>query len=640
MQGRIFLGARALGGAALLAFFLFPHEEASAQTQRKAQQKCVNELNKNFSKVASAQGGDINSCIKNAGKGKLGAQTIEECITSDPKGKVAKATGKALEKGGPDGKCPESDSPDFGATDPNTANMVAVDKELALIHWIFGSDLDSGVILSDGSDGAKCQAAMVKDVFKCQDTKLKAYNACKKNKLSDKVPPQVTSAQELQDACLGIGTAGIPDGKGKIAGKCETKLSSDAGKKCGGSLDPNALFPGCAGQDLADCLDQKVECVACLALNAIDWLNRDCDLFDDESPNGSCPTTFLGFTGKPIGYHSKPFDVRTFCKGGTEDGEPCEDDGDCPPGRPDARCATLASIEITTQDIDHLTFPLAGRTATDCGVVDPNTGVATCQCVLIDVEPVDIGPIGFVCFDPFPDCPTGLIDCDGGTPMDIEMISDHHIGLTLQWQDPNLLDLGLYCGMLDPNTGNQQCEAACESYCAGLPGSYSLFVSACEGFCEGGPREDLTCTYDRALDPEESCPQSSCAGTDPVTHRNHCQCQCAQVGGNPSDPGGMYCQTGTSVVVESEEPCNGLDITSVVGKRCALVSTESAHSSIRNADNEDGHIIDGGVLRGIRPNCSQMAAGQAVISTVGHRIFQDSTMGDQESATTSMTGTQ
>jgi hypothetical protein len=123
MQGRIFLGTRALGGVLLLAFFLFPHGEASAQVQSKTQQNCLNELNKNFSKVAKAQGGDINSCIKNAGKGKLGTQTIEQCIISDPKRKVEKATGKALNKGGPDGKCPESDPPDFGATDPNTANL-------------------------------------------------------------------------------------------------------------------------------------------------------------------------------------------------------------------------------------------------------------------------------------------------------------------------------------------------------------------------------------------------------------------------------------------------------------------------------------------------------------------------------------
>jgi hypothetical protein len=469
MQGRIFLGTRALGGVLLLAFFLFPHGEASAQVQSKTQQNCLNELNKNFSKVAKAQGGDINSCIKNAGKGKLGTQTIEQCIISDPKRKVEKATGKALNKGGPDGKCPESDPPDFGATDPNTANGVAVEKELGLIHWIFGSDLDSGVILTDGSDGAKCQAALVKDVFKCQDTKLKAYNDCKKNRLSGKEPPQVTSAQELQDACLGTGTAGIPDGKGKIKGKCETKLGDDVGKKCGGGLDLDALFPGCAGDPLAECLDQKVECLACLALNAIDWLNRDCDLFDDASPNGSCPTTFLGLTGKPIGYHSKPFDVRPFCVGGDNDGKACTLDTQCPPGRPEARCAPRANFTLTTQHLFRVTFPLAGHTSTDCGVVDPNTGVATCQCVLRDVEPVQVGGIGFVCFEPFPDCPTGLIDCDGGTPMDISMTSDHNIGLTLQLQDPNLLDLGIYCGFFAPYTyGNQQCEAACEVYCAGL----------------------------------------------------------------------------------------------------------------------------------------------------------------------------
>ena len=37
------------------------------------------------------------------------------------------------------------------------------------------------------------------------------------------------------------------------------------------------------------CLEPRIECRVCLALNAGDDLMRDCDDFDDASLNGSCP---------------------------------------------------------------------------------------------------------------------------------------------------------------------------------------------------------------------------------------------------------------------------------------------------------------------------------------------------------------
>ena len=89
-----------------LALFAAP---ALAQIP-KAEQQCINELNKNLAKVAKTQGKDICSCIKDGSKGKLSGQTIEQCSTADNDGKVAKAKQKALDKGGD--KCPSA--PPFG----------------------------------------------------------------------------------------------------------------------------------------------------------------------------------------------------------------------------------------------------------------------------------------------------------------------------------------------------------------------------------------------------------------------------------------------------------------------------------------------------------------------------------------------
>jgi hypothetical protein len=249
--------------------------------QTSTQQLCINELNKGLAKVAKTQGKDIGACVKNGSKGKLGAQSIEECLTADNKGKVAKAKQKLLSKAGP--KCTEA--PGVGANDPNTVNRVAVEKELALIHEIFGSDLDAVILdaREDAeADGAKCQVALAKAAQKCQDAKLKEFSKCKKAGLKD---GSIKRAADLQ-LCMGL------DPKQKIQKACVTKLGGTVSKKCPGSVDLAAAVPGCNTGDpgeLGACVDRLVECQVCLALNEADRLDRDCDLFDDTLDNDSCP---------------------------------------------------------------------------------------------------------------------------------------------------------------------------------------------------------------------------------------------------------------------------------------------------------------------------------------------------------------
>jgi hypothetical protein len=250
--------------------------------------KCVNTVNKNAAKVAKAQGKDNAKCIKDGGGGKL-TGTIEACITSDAKGKVGKAADKLNDKVGKDCAGIVPTIPPIDVSDPNALSQIMIDQELAVIHAIFGTDLDAaGLIVKKVDDklGWKCQSAIAKAAGKCQDAKLAAYNSCKKVQLK----AGVHNAGQLQYACMGTNgppNHGIPDGKGKIAKKCGNGLGGTLGKKCLG-LDTDAFFPPCAGQNLVTCLDQKIECEVCLALNAVDALSRDCDLFDDGLANFSC----------------------------------------------------------------------------------------------------------------------------------------------------------------------------------------------------------------------------------------------------------------------------------------------------------------------------------------------------------------
>ena len=272
----------------LLSLSIFLHGSAGAVVQSPKQQQCINVLNKNFQKVASTQAKEICTCIKNGSRGRLGAQTIEECLTADNKGKVDKTKQKTVSD---DSKKCTANPPDFGATDATTVNNAAVQKELDLIHAIFGSDLDSVIVeqrdpnTPNAKFVSKCQQKVVSKVKKCQDAKLKQFIECKKNALRDP-NGRADDATDLE-ACIFV------DPDGKVAKACTDKVRRQIQSHCvGKQVDLATAFPGIGLADpngFVSVLDQTVECLACLAVNEADGLNRDCDEVDDGVINGSCP---------------------------------------------------------------------------------------------------------------------------------------------------------------------------------------------------------------------------------------------------------------------------------------------------------------------------------------------------------------
>jgi hypothetical protein len=273
----------------VMALWIFPHEQANAldpNRPSKKKQHCINTLNKDFQKVASKQGKEILTCIKNGSKDRLGAQTIEQCLTADNKGKVGKAIGKTVADWGK--KCTEP--PDFGPTDPNTVNAAAVQKEIDLVHAIFGTPLDSVIV--DHKDPnrpftSKCQQKVASKVKKCQDTKLKMFNACKKDGLKGKTPPgPITSAADIE-TCIFL------DPEGKVATACIDKVMAQVQSQCvNKDVDLTLAFPEIGLSDpngLVEELGRNVNCRSCLALNIADALIRNCDAADDGAVNGSCP---------------------------------------------------------------------------------------------------------------------------------------------------------------------------------------------------------------------------------------------------------------------------------------------------------------------------------------------------------------
>ena len=115
-------------GACALAL-MFMQAGASAAGVSKDQAECVNTMNKDAAKVAATQGKENTACVKNKGKGKLGAQSADDCLTADAKGKVAKATGKTTAD---EAKKCSARLPPFGYTAGTTANAAAAERRAGL----------------------------------------------------------------------------------------------------------------------------------------------------------------------------------------------------------------------------------------------------------------------------------------------------------------------------------------------------------------------------------------------------------------------------------------------------------------------------------------------------------------------------
>ncbi len=269
----------------LAARFLLPEDAAKLRlfVESKDQAKCINALNKDFGKVAKAQGKEICKCIKDFAKEKNGSAVA--CIAADADQKVAKVLSKTVLD---ETKNCTVETPDFGPTSATAINDAAVQKELDLFEDLFGTDLDAAIVLESallGKDKSKCQLATAKALKKCQLTKLKEFNKCKKEGLK---AATVHDAVTL-GACIG------KDAKGKIAKACDTKLFGTMIKKClDKGQDYASLFPGiCVGEaswgDFHGCIEARVECRVCLALNAADGSKRNCDQFDDGLFNATCP---------------------------------------------------------------------------------------------------------------------------------------------------------------------------------------------------------------------------------------------------------------------------------------------------------------------------------------------------------------
>ena len=256
-----------------------------------AQQGCMNAISKRYRKLSSAYGKEISKCIRKTSS-PLFSVSFEECLSkADTRPKVIAAQTRLLAEEAQ--LCTET--PPFGFTSGAVASQAALDQELDLLISVFGSDLGAAV----PSGQSKCQRKVFRQIQRCQNAGLKAFNQCKKDQLK-RVIGFDTAAENLGRRCLDsdVLTEDRLTGKPRrVYNDCRRGISDRLSQQCG-SPDPEVLsllFPGeCSGptdRGFMFCILERVRCQICLGLTTADGLPNDCDLLDDFNPeaDGSCP---------------------------------------------------------------------------------------------------------------------------------------------------------------------------------------------------------------------------------------------------------------------------------------------------------------------------------------------------------------
>ncbi len=301
---------------------------ALAQTQTSDQQGCIVALNRAAAAIAAEQRLQVFGCIANAQAGILPlGVTLEECIGT-PGAKLAQLIGAATDAQLRSCRT----TPDFGYTDASDIVDVVLDQELQLAGEIFGYATGDAIGMGTDRSVSRCQAAVAKDYRRLAAERFRTFIDCKTTGLRN---GKITSAEELQACFSSVQT----DTEGRI-NKAFLKMAKDVVKRCP-AVDYPSAFPGaCADStDFLSCVQERIACRTCLAINATDDLKEPCDLLDNGEVDRSCIDTRANECAGENGGNNcnvnatctdETFGFSCHCNAGWHgDGVKCVDDNEC-----------------------------------------------------------------------------------------------------------------------------------------------------------------------------------------------------------------------------------------------------------------------------------------------------------------------
>lgn len=243
--------------------------------QSKIQQRCLNAINIDGSRVADVKARATMPCLRNAANGSIG--DAQACVeTEDARlQKVRARTGRTIAR-----LCTQA--PDFGELNPTTVNDAAVDETIALVAELFGADLQAAVADRLGApETALCQSAVLGAANRLARAERVQFRLCKKAGLK---AGTIRAGASLA-ACLDEIVAAPRPAVFRAQTRLQSAVSGCVGVNLGVAL-PGACS---AAVDVPVCLAERVACRICRMFNGMDALTRDCDEYDDGVRNASCP---------------------------------------------------------------------------------------------------------------------------------------------------------------------------------------------------------------------------------------------------------------------------------------------------------------------------------------------------------------
>jgi len=232
----------------------------------KADQACVNAINKAWAGVLRAANEAGGKCLKGVSGGKVSG-AFDACAQAADLERAFDKTTKANQK-----KCVAKISAGmFGyAGDSTGINMAALEAALGVQTDLLGSP--ATIIEKGDKEHARCQREVYKGLVRYVDGLAADANRNKKRCLKGKKVAQCLTSNALAAEMAAAGPKGD---------KTLTQWSSKVDKKCTDTAVIAAHFPGaCATSasyaELVTCSATRARCHFCASLNAADDLSIDC----------------------------------------------------------------------------------------------------------------------------------------------------------------------------------------------------------------------------------------------------------------------------------------------------------------------------------------------------------------------------
>lgn len=241
-----------------------------------------------------------------------------------------------------------------------------------------------------------------------------------------------------------------------------------------------------------------------------------------------------------------------------------------------------------------LPFKPSGSMAFQCDAAGESESRTDCSC-RIDVDPILIPGLGDLCFTAGPGCGAGALDCAGEQGADVDVVSDHNIGVC---------------------NDNPHCRELCATRCGEL-GSHQPILSACEAFCAGGENDRQACRF------QEDCPGGFCAGRDSGQSGRSCHCVCSASGlGQPPGEPSLTCNASLGLTIEDVEIqgdgiCGNGPPALTIAPLCQAMTTASATVLGRNVTDLRGEDVGPFTRVGAAPRCPEVVGTTLPLGIVG-----------------------